>query len=120
MLIQEKDTFKQIVELSEMTFDDLMEDNVVRKLFNLKGDVDLKDAESLSTVTVNKINQFYVDLNGELKQKGKNRWGLMSGVTKYSTHSMFNNDTEKTEMSKMFGIAGRRDREVWSYLTETV
>jgi phage/plasmid-like protein (TIGR03299 family) len=115
---EEQEMFKHIVELSTMTFDDLMEENVIRSLFNIKKDVDLQDAEALSTVTVNKINQFYVDLNGEIKTKGNNAWGLFSGVTKYTTHSLNKGEAEKNEMSKMFGLYGRRERQIWDELVE--
>ena len=120
ILEEEKEMFKHIVELSTMTFDDLMEDKVIRSLFNIKKEVDLEDVDSLSTVTRNKIDQFYVDLNGELTDKGNNAWGLFSGVTKYTTHSLNKGDSEKNEMSKMFGLFGKRERQIWNDLVETI
>lgn len=120
ILEEEKQIFKHIQELSTMTFDDLMEDKVLRSLFNIKQEVDLKDDEAVSTVTKNKIDQFYVDLNGELKDKGNNAWGLFSGVTKFTTHSLYKGDTNKSEMSKMFGMYGKRERQIWNELVSTI
>ena len=120
ILEEEKQIFKHIQELSTMTFDDLMEDKVLRSLFNIKQEVDLKEDEAVSTVTKNKIDQFYVDLNGELKDKGNNAWGLFSGVTKFTTHSLYKGDTNKSEMSKMFGMYGKRERQIWNELVSTI
>jgi hypothetical protein len=56
-------------------------------------------------------------LNGELQEKGDNLWGLFSGVTKYTTHSLSKSDnTEK----KMFGVYGNREREIFNDLVELV
>ena len=116
-LVEEKKMFDNIVQLSEIRYDDLMKDNVIRKLFDIKKDVDLKDLDSIHTTTRNKINKFYVDLNGELQQKGDNLWGLFSGVTKYTTHSMGKKDSLET---KMMGIYGKREREIFNDMLELV
>ena len=114
-LVEEKKMFDSIVQLSDMRFDDLMKDDVVRKLFDIKKDVDLKDLDSIHTTTRNKINRFYVDLNGELQQKGDNMWGLFSGVTKYTTHSLGKKDSLET---KMMGVYGKREREIFNNMLE--
>jgi hypothetical protein len=116
-LVEEKKMFDSIVQLSDMRYDDLMKDNVIRKLFDIKKDVDLNDLDSIHTTTRNKINRFYVDLNGELQQKGDNLWGLFSGVTKYTTHSLGKKDSLET---KMMGIYGKREREIFSDMLELV
>lgn len=121
VLDEEKRIFDNIVKLSDTRFDDIIKDDVVRKLFNIKKEINLKDDESISTVTRNKMSRFYIDLNGELQQKGDNLWGLFSGVTKYTTHSMFKGDnTEK----KMFGMTDRSvggiERNIFKGLVELV
>jgi phage/plasmid-like protein (TIGR03299 family) len=114
---EEKKMFDSIVKLSETRIGKNNVDNVIRSLFNIGKEVNLKDDESVSTVTQNKISRFYVDLNGELQGKGDNLWGLFSGVTKYTTHSMSKEDnTEK----KMFGLAGRRERQIFEDLVSLV
>lgn len=114
---EEKKMFDSIVKLSETKVDRNNVNDVLRKLFNLGKEVNLNEQWTLSTVTQNKISRFYVDMNGEMKEKGDNLWGLFSGVTKYTTHSMSKEDnTEK----KMFGVYGNRERAIFNDLVELV
>jgi hypothetical protein len=73
--------------------------------------------EAISGVTRNKLSRFYVDLNGELQGKGDNLWGLFSGITKYTTHSLTKNDNTE---AKMFGVYGKRELSIFNKLTELV
>jgi hypothetical protein len=114
---EEKNVFGSIVKMSETRFDDIIKDRVIKSLFNIEKNVDIKDVDSLSTVTQNKLSRFYIDLNGELQEKGDNIWGLFSGVTKYTTHSYSKNDN--TEV-KMFGNVGQIEQEIFSDLVELV
>lgn len=116
-LVEEKKMFDSIIQLSEIRYDDVMKDNVIRKLFDIKKDVDLKDVDSIHTTTRNRLSRFYVDLNGELQQKGDNMWGLFSGVTKYTTHSLSKGNSLET---KMMGTYGKREREIFSDMLELV
>lgn len=110
---EEQQIFNSIVRLSEIRIGDNDVDNVIKKLFNIKKDIDLKDNEAVSTVTRNKLSRFSIDLNGELQSKGDNLWGLFSGVTKYTTHSMTKNDNTE---AKMFGVYGKRELEIFNEL----
>jgi hypothetical protein len=113
----EKDMFENIKKLNDVKISPKVKDLVTRMLFNVDRQVDLKDREMLSTQTFNKMSRFYIDLDGELKQKGDNLWGLFSGVTKYTTHSLSKEDnTEK----KLFGIYGNRERQIFGELVELV
>ena len=82
--------FEDIKRLSEVRVSDSNIDSVLRRLFEIEKGVDLKDQEAISTAKRNKMTQFSVDLQGEIYQKGDNLWGLFSGVTKYTTHSIRN------------------------------
>ena len=117
VLQEEKKVFDNIVQLSETRYDDLFKDNVIKKLFNIDKDVDLNDEKALHTVTRNRLSRFYIDLNGELNQKGDNLWGLFSGVTKYTTHSLTKGDNSE---NKMFGTYGQRERAIFKELVEMV
>ena len=114
---EETNVFGSIVKMSETRFDDVIKDRVIKSLFNIDRNVDIKDVDSLSTVTQNKLSRFYIDLNGELKEKGDNIWGLFSGVTKYTTHSMGKGDNSE---NKMFGTYGNRERHIFKQLVEMV
>lgn len=117
VLEDEKKNFDKIVKMSEVKIDDKVKDLVIKSLFNVDRQVDLKDMDSISTVTRNKLSRFYIDLNGELQQKGDNLWGLFSGVTKYTTHSMTKNDNTE---AKMFGVYGKREVEIFNTLSNMV
>jgi phage/plasmid-like protein (TIGR03299 family) len=90
---------------------------VSRLLLNIEREVNLNDEKALSTVTRNKLSRFEIDLNGELKDKGDSLWGLFSGVTKYTTHSMTKGDNSE---NKMFGVYGQRERNIFKQLVELV
>ncbi len=114
---EEKEMFDNIVKLSETRIGKNNIDQVIRTLFNIDKNADLNKEDNISTVTLNKLSRFHVDLNGELQQKGDNLWGLFSGVTKYTTHSLSKEDnTEK----KMFGVYGNRERQIFNQLVELV
>lgn len=114
---EEKVIFNNIKKLSEVRISKKVQDQVLRDLFNIDKSIDLEDDDSISSVTKNKLSRFYVDLDGELKGKGDNLWGLFSGVTKYTTHSLGKGDnTEK----KMFGTYGNRERGIFNSLVELV
>ena len=117
---EETKMFEDIKMLSETRMTKESEDWVTRTLFNIMRDVDLNDEDSISSVTRNKLSRFEVDLNGELKEKGGNLWGLFSGVTKYTTHSMNKGDETKNMENKMFSVYGQREREIFKELVEMV
>lgn len=117
---EEEEMFKNIVKLSETKMDKKNEEWATKLLFNIAKEIDLNSDKDLSTVTKNRLTRFYVDLNGELKEKGDNLWGLFSGVTKYTTHSLSRNETNKNQENKMFGEYGRRERQIFNKLVELV
>jgi len=117
VLQEEQDMFRSIERLSETRFDDLLKDRVTKALFNVANDVDLRDDEQTSTQLKNKLSRFYIDLNGELAQKGDNMWGLFSGVTKYTTHSISKEDNTE---AKMFDVYGQREKKIFKSLVELV
>ena len=114
---EESKMFEEIKMLSETRMTKQNEDWVTRVLFNIEREVDMNNEKQVSSVTRNKLTRFYVDLNGELKEKGDNMWGLFSGVTKYTTHSMNKGDNSE---NKMFGTYGNRERHIFKQLVEMV
>jgi phage/plasmid-like protein (TIGR03299 family) len=114
---EESKMFEEIKMLSETRMTKQNEDWVTRVLFNIEREIDMNDEKQVSSVTRNKLTRFYVDLNGELKEKGDNMWGLFSGVTKYTTHSMNKGDNSE---NKMFGTYGNRERHIFKQLVEMV
>lgn len=111
---EEKKMFDNITKMSETRFDKSLTDKVTKKLFDIDMNISLENylmKDDLSTAKKNKLSRFYIDLNGELQQKGDNLWGLFSGVTKYTTHSLSKNDNTE---NKMFGTYGNRERVIFN------
>ena len=113
VLDEEKKVFDNIIKMSETGYSTEFADDVIKKLFNIDSKINLKDEDSIPSVTRNKLSRFYIDLDGEIKQKGDNLWGLFSGVTKYTTHSLTKDDNTE---AKMFGVYGKREREIFEYM----
>lgn len=110
---EEKKIFETIKRFSETPFDEVLADKVTKILFNIKPDLDLKkvdDLEQVSTRTKNNLSRFQVNLNGELVEKGETMWGLFSGITKYTTHSLKGNEME----NKLFGMYGKRELQIFN------
>lgn len=116
VMVEEQEMFHDIVRLSEVRMTDKSKDWVSRLLFNISKDVDL-NGDEISTVTKNRLSQFHIDLNGEIQGKGDNMWGLFSGVTKYTTHSLSKGDNSE---NKMFGEYGKRERAIFKELVSEV
>jgi hypothetical protein len=53
-----------------------------------------------------------------MNQKGENAWGLFSGVTRYTTHSVSEKDT--TEVKMFNGSYGQKDQKIFRELVELV
>lgn len=117
---EEKEMFTTIKRMSETSYDQKTKDRVIKSLFDIDYDIKLvgyHDSEELSTNTKNKLSRLYIDMNGELQEKGDNLWGLFSGVTKYTTHSLSRNDNTE---NKMFGTYGKRERYIFNELSKLV
>ncbi len=117
---EEQKMFSKIKEMSETRYDKSLTDRITKKLFDIDMNISLENylmKDELSTAKKNKLSRFYIDLNGELQQKGDNLWGLFSGVTKYTTHSLSKNDNTE---NKMFGTYGNRERVIFNDLATMV
>lgn len=117
VLQQEQRIFDNIKKMSEVSIPEKITDDVVRMLFGIDKKVDIHNEEELSTRTKNNISKFHVDLNGELRDKGENLWGLFSGVTKYTTHSISKKDNS---LNKMFDLYGKREKEIFNHVSALV
>jgi phage/plasmid-like protein (TIGR03299 family) len=116
MVESEKVLFDSILKLSDVRVSADNVESVLRTLFNIDKNANLK-SDDISTNTRNKMSKFYVDLKGEMQQKGDNLWGLFSGVTKYTTHSLTTGDNTE---AKMFGQYGEREKKIFNDLVALV
>lgn len=116
VLNQEQKLFEEITRLSQTRMTHAQEDLVTTLLFNLTHEELLNESE-LSTRKKNQMEEFRNDLRAEVAGKGDNLWGLFSGVTRYTTHSMKSTDNSE---GKMFGQTGVRERRIFKELVEMV
>lgn len=116
VLQQEQELFREIVMLSETAMTQTQLDLVTTLLFNLDEE-ELHNEDELSTRKQNQLADFRTDLATEVRTKGDNLWGLFSGVTRYTTHSMKKTDNSE---GKMFGQTGVKERRIFKELVAMV
>lgn len=116
LLELEKLHFNNIERLGNIKLSKEVKDLVTQRLFDLTKEERLSPDE-ISTRKRNNMIKFEMDLLEQTSQKGDNLWGLFSGVTKYTTHSMKKGDNTE---QKIFGVTGNRERVIWNELVEMV
>ena len=116
LMEEEKVMFNEIRMLNDTTMTAAVKELITRKLFEISKEERL-DSPDLSTRKKNQLWQFNYDLGIETQQKGDNLWGLFSGITRYTTHSMKRGDNSE---AKMFGRTGNIERKLYNELVEMV
>lgn len=116
LLVEEKEQFNEIQRMGNIRMTAEVKDLITKRLFEIAVEERL-DGGNISTNKVNKLKKFNYDLGLELAQKGDNLWGLFSGVTRYTTHSMKTGDNSE---GKMFGKTGNIERAIYKELVEMV
>ena len=116
VLRAEQKIFQSITRMTEVQIDQKVRDMVLERILNLDKEERLADLSTLSTRKKNILSDLEVNIAGEIQDKGGNLWGLFSGITKYTTHSLKGDSNE----NKLFGVYGKREREVFSELTQLV
>lgn len=111
---EEKNHFEIIRKLASEGITQEMINAVYQGLFNTSFEDIRQKVESVSTRTLNNAERFRLDLLNQLNDKGQTMWGLFSGVTKYTTHTLSNED------SKMFGSIAKKERAIFSELAKVV
>lgn len=116
LLVEEQDMFTEIKRLSETRMTPEIQKHVMETLLNLTVEERL-DESLLSTRKQGMIKAFKYDLGIEVAQKQDTLWGLFSGVTRYTTHSMKKGNNSE---GKMFGKTGRVERGIYNELAAMV
>ena len=114
-LVEEQSIFASIKAMAEAPITDALRERVARKLFDVKPEFSLDSAE-ISTKKQNLMSTYFVDSRGEIAEKGANLWGLFSGVTKYTTHHISGDSTER----KLFTKTGSVERAIFEDLAMLV
>jgi hypothetical protein len=113
---QEKQTFETIKRLSEVEIDPKLKNLVLSRFLQLGKEERLSDLSTLSTRKQNIMAEIEANIFHQTSDKGQNLWGLFSGFTRYTTHSVKGSEIE----NKLAGIYGKREMEVFAVLAETV
>jgi hypothetical protein len=66
-----------------------------------------------------KAERLASDITTEIAQKGKTLWGLFSGVTRYTTHSVFPS-ADRRERSKALGSSADIDNLILNILSADI
>jgi len=87
----------------------------IQKVINIVAEIDVNTpADQLSTRKRNIVQSVWDSLTGEMSYKGQTAWGLLNGVTHYT--SKIAGKSDSALRSKMFGTAAKKDLSVWDYL----
>jgi len=116
VLKEEQTMFQEITRMNETRLSPEILELMTKRFFEI-GVEDRLDSPDLSTRKSNQLWRFNYDMGIEIAQKGENLFGLFSGITRYSTHSM---KKEGNSESKMFGKTGNLERKIYSELVEMV
>lgn len=115
LLKEEQTQFGEITKLSETRMTPEVKELITKRLFELSVEERLDNPE-FSTNLKNRLWKFDYDLKIETAQKNDSLWGLFSGVTRYTTHSM--KPRGDNSEGKMFGRTGVIEREIYKELVE--
>jgi phage/plasmid-like protein (TIGR03299 family) len=118
VLMEEEQTmFGEITRMNETRMTPEVKELITKRLFEISVEERL-DSPEFSTNLKNRLWRFNYDLGIELASKNDSLWGLFSGVTRYTTHSM--KQGRDNSEGKMFGRTGNIEREIYSELVEIV
>lgn len=113
LLKEEKHNFDTIRKMSEIPATPEMIEFVKETILNLSKQ-DMLLVDDMSGKRKNRIEAFELDLKREMQQKQDSVWGVMSGVTRYTTHTA-NKNENRAMLNKIVGGVGERERKVWNH-----
>lgn len=113
VLENEKTIFAKIKRLNEIQMDAKTKDLVVKAVLGLGKNDRLTDGD-FSTRKQNILNDLERNILHQTKEKGETLWGLLSGITRYSTHDIKGSKVE----NKILGAYGKKDQLVFDMLTK--
>ena len=119
-LVAEKSLYDTFIKMSEVEVqkDDIL--NIVRNITKVDLNVSQEEAkEKYSTNAMNKTSKLMTAIASETQQKGNTLWGLFSGVTNYTTHSVQTKSKDLME-NKLVGQGGKADNVAYKLLSQLV
>lgn len=114
LLKEEQTTFEELKRLSNVEMKPIHQELVTKMFFQLDNTDKLGE---LSTRMKNQIDVFEMDVLREIGEKGNTLYGLMNGLTRYTTHDKFKTGDKSME-AKLFNKTGVLEREVYNKLLQ--
>jgi hypothetical protein len=115
---QEKSIFDKFIKLADAPVKQKHITKVVQNITGVDIELDSEFAkDKFSTYSINRAEELLASIQREILQKGQTLWGLMSGVTNYTTHTIpvAKRDNARLE-SKYVGIANNIDNEAFALI----
>jgi phage/plasmid-like protein (TIGR03299 family) len=115
---QERNLFEQFIRLSDAGVTKELLGKVVKDITSVDVfDKGYKDNDKYSTYQVNRTGELLTSIQSEMAQKGETLWGLLSGVTHYTSHVFPVAKRENArEESKYVGYAAKIDNAAFNTL----
>lgn len=89
VVLEETNLFDKFIQLSSIAVKPAHIAQVVKDITAVDiMDNNYKRNEKNTTYSINRTNDLLASISVEMKQKGETLWGLMSGVTNYTTHKL--------------------------------
>jgi len=116
LVVAEKTLYERLFRLADIEASDKHIKSVVKVVTGLDAD---KRFDDLKKPQIVKAERLASDINREISEKGKTLWGLFSGVTRYTTHSVYPTP-ERRERSKAIGTSADIDNLILKILTSDI
>lgn len=116
---QEKTLFDKFIKLSEQKLQKHHVAKVVREVTGVDILMNQDEAkEKFGTYNLNRTDELLECISNEIEQKGETLWGLLSGVTNYTTHIMPVPKRENARMeSKYVGSGSKIDNKAFNLIS---
>ncbi len=107
VVMAEQSMFEQFIKLSEIPVTQKAIVSIVKQVT----DVDILDTnyrtnKLISKYAINRTEELLVCINKEMNQKGSTMWGLMSGVTNYTSHVMQVPKRDNARLESLYSGSG--------------
>jgi len=114
--IAEQTLYERFFQLADIEATDKHIKKVVKTITGINPDAKV---DELKRGQIVKAERLASDITTEIAQKGKTLWGLFSGVTRYTTHSVFPS-ADRRERSKALGSSADIDNLILNILSADI
>lgn len=116
LAVAEKTLYERLFKLADIEASEKHIKNVVKVVTGIDPD---KKVDEIKRPQLVKAERLASDINREIVEKGKTLWGLFSGVTRYTTHSVYPTP-ERRDRSKAIGTSADIDNLILRILSSDI